>query len=751
MIPDDQINSFTLPCLPNLASRDIVFLAPWGGGSDNNQHHRHATKTARRKWQSDVATRHTFYSVYEADNPTLRLSKENHPRLLLAIGVDYDCYSLTDDVVAGVLDAVDMAVGPAFVSRSNSRGIHALWLLEEPVWCVSPDLRKRLLNWFKSHLRLGQLFPGMDEKVFHDAMIYFDSGQDWQVCERSRVISTKTIARAMQECGERANFKTSGVAVPLDVVAAEVEAKYPGVWNGEFVENARGPRFWESGADAMSAIVKPEGMLCYTGDRGFVDWSTIFGRGFIEQYLDNKVGGAADSAWFDGRDFWIYAEATASWRVARTDEMARKIKVEFGLSGTLSKGEVASEVDRAINQICSTNLVAGAAPFVQRRPGILYIDGKRHLNTANVAACAPIEGDASPDDFPWIENFLEWAFVKTTEISGHDPQEQLLRFLAWLKRAYLSGLNYAPTQGHVVVLAGMPGSGKTLLANALVGGALGGKKDASAFLLGETTFNKALYEIPLWVVNDANAASDPHRKARFNSLVKKVAANREFEHHAKFRDATDVSWMGRLIITCNVDPESIQVMPQLDSSMADKVLAFRMWGGEGTVDSDRAKGFNDGSELTQDQKIIRELPYFLRWLIDTWSEPDWIKRDSRFGIEPYHYGELKEQADAVSASANFEEAVEEYLGEYFRLNASAEEWRGNATKLGEAMKADGSPVQKTAASFSAGLIGRHLANLVNKDKVARKIICGKTTYVFNWEKWADSTQTELNLNIRTQN
>src|ERR1700761_5194320 len=91
MIPNDTIDSFTLPSLPNLASRDISENAPWVCG-DNAP--KHPTKTKRRKWQADPTTRHLFYSPFEADNPTLRLSKENHPRLLRAVVVDYDCYSL---------------------------------------------------------------------------------------------------------------------------------------------------------------------------------------------------------------------------------------------------------------------------------------------------------------------------------------------------------------------------------------------------------------------------------------------------------------------------------------------------------------------------------------------------------------------------------------------------------------------------------------------------------------------------------
>lgn len=673
------------------------------------------------------------------------MSKENQPRLLRAVVVDYDCYALSPETLNAALDDISGDVAPAFISRSHSGGVHAIWLLEEPVWVMSPDLRKRLLNWFKKHLKLGQLLPNMDDKVFHDAMIYHHAGRDWQACD-GKLITTNTVSRAMLECGESANFKGSGVAVPLEIVAAEVDARFPGRWVGAFEENARGVRFWEEGADAMSALVKPEGMLCYTGDKSFMDWATLFGRSFVEKFLDDKIGGASDCAWFDGREFWVYSDATAAWRTAKSDEMARKLKVQFGLSSK-DKGENATEVERALHQICTVNHVASAGPFVQRPAGILLFEGKRHLNIASVKPCMPADGECGPDDFPWIENFLEHSFLDTKD--GNDqlllgdwagqPQEQLMRFLAWLKRAYLAGLNYAPAQGQVLVLAGESGCGKTLLADVLIGGALGGKKDASRYLLGESHFSKKLFEMPCWVVNDAVAASDPARKARYNSLVKRVAANREFESEAKFVDAVDVAWQGRLVITCNVDPESIGVMPQLDASIADKVLALRCWGDSDDSAAEELaarKWFGIWKGRTPDQNVQHELPAFLRWLT-TWEIPSWIPTDARFGYKAYAHPELKAVADSASYFASFEEVLKTYLAAYFLANPELKEWCGTATQLAEVMQADDSPVKSSTKNYSGRGISRDLSNMVARQKCWKRLKDGYAKYHFDKEKWCE--------------
>lgn len=743
MISPKIVEAFTLPCLSNLCSRDVTERAPWSSPSSSNCSPK-LKKGEVRKWQLEPSTDHLFYSAYEADNPTLRMSKENEARLLRAIIVDYECYSLSDDTLQAALDDAPPAIAPAFVSRSHSRGVHAIWMLEESVWVMSPDLRKRVLDWFKKKLRLESLLPGMDVKVYHDAMIYHHAGRDWQQCN-GMLINRATISRALMECGERASFKGMGVAVPLEIVAAEVESRWPGRWQGEFVDGARGCRFWEEGADALSVIVRPEGVTCYTGDFQFRNWSSIFGSGFVEQYLDDKIGGAADSAWFDGRDFWSFYDTTKSWQPVAREDLARKLKVEFGLSAVVGKGESASDVDRAIHHIATTNRVTSAAPFMHRKPGIIFLNGRRHLNTTTIEVCQPATGDCDVEDFPWIANFLELSFTETVNDSGQDqllmpfagePQEQMWRFLAWLKRAYLGGLEYRPVQGHVLILAGEPGCGKTLLADVLIGGVMGDKKDASNFLLGETKFSKMLYHSPCWTVNDAAAATDSSRKARYNSLVKKVAANRDFEMEAKFRDAVDVAWQGRLVITCNVDPESIQVMPTMDSSMSDKLLALRVYGDNGEA-STTAKQFGVWNGRNPDENVRHELPAFLNWLL-WWTPPEWIETDPRFGYKSFCHPTLKEHADSVNYFAPFAEIMETYLGHYFAANKQKDEWKGTATNLLAEICDEFSPVKSVAREYNSRNIGKNLSNLVAKSdgRCTKSITMGKSIYHFDREKWS---------------
>src|SRR5690606_36589839 len=67
--------------------------------------------------------------------------------------------------------------------------------------------------------------------------------------------------------------------VSLEAIAAEVEKRFPGRWQGEFKVDATGVRFWDPNADAPAGCqVKPDGMLCFTGNVPFMRWADIFGR-----------------------------------------------------------------------------------------------------------------------------------------------------------------------------------------------------------------------------------------------------------------------------------------------------------------------------------------------------------------------------------------------------------------------------------------------------------------------------------------
>jgi hypothetical protein len=76
--------------------------------------------------------------------------------------------------------------------------------------------------------------------------------------------------------------------IPLEIIAKEVQGRFPNRWEGDFRLDALGKRFWDATADnATGCQVKPDGMLCFTGTEPFVKWDQIFGRLWTEGQLVN--------------------------------------------------------------------------------------------------------------------------------------------------------------------------------------------------------------------------------------------------------------------------------------------------------------------------------------------------------------------------------------------------------------------------------------------------------------------------------
>ena len=192
--------------------------------------------------------------------------------------------------------------------------------------------------------------------------------------------------------------------------------------------------------------------------------------------------------------------------------------------------------------------------------------------------------------------------------------------------------NKESKQGHALILVGPTNKGKSLLSNKLIGGLFGGFADASDYLSGDSKFNKELGRAAAWVIDDTTSAAAEQRRA--TELIKKATANPRIEYQAKFEDTITISWAGRVIMSLNMDPTSLSVIPALDSSNRDKILALRI---SDKVESNFAKllGVEEASNTIIESRIADELPYFAQWLLHEFKVPKHIKGDSRFVLNLY--------------------------------------------------------------------------------------------------------------------
>ena len=645
------MNAVLFSCLKNLAQTDTHEECPW-----LYQANPFSTENANayKTWRKQPNTEHLFYSGIVGQAPTIRVSENNPPREIRAIIADYDA-PISDEGLTEGLKQASKYYTPTIVHRTpTSGGFRLIWLLERPLLLPNYDVAKRFLKAAAKYLHAKSLLAGYDDQAFENPNLYYDVGHSWLEAGGDPIPWVDACGWLVK-VSEKA--KWSGDTVPIEILAAEVADRFPGRWQGEFVEGARGCRFWDpTGDNPTAAIVRPTGMQCFTGLEPFVPWSAIFGRGFVEKVSSRKLGEMLEGIYYDGDNYWIQSP-TGKWEPHAEREMSRHLKVFNGLSADRIEGKTFSEVDEALHLIGQNCRVGGAAPFIFQPPGPIDFMGERILNISNVKVLpAADEAGEWGENFPWVGNFLTQLF---------EPDGQLEFMLAWLKRFYCSAREGKLLQGQAVFLAGDTGRGKTFFSNRIVGALVGGHADASQYLMGKTNFNKDLFHKPFWTVDDALPGDNNQDHKAFGTMIKRVTANNMFEFHAKFRDACQVAWSGRVMVTGNLDADSLRIIPDLDTSILDKLLLFKA--------APRVSHFPEKHEL--EAIVRRELPHLAAYLV-SYSPPERVlDPDPRYGVARYHHPFLKQAAGESQDASTVREIIQKFLVDHPR------DFEGTAVEL----------------------------------------------------------------------
>jgi len=626
---------------------------PWN--FTNREIERFSDKDAFLEHRKKPGTKHLHYSAFEGLDPLLRVTESNKAVVLHGVVADYDA-SITAEERAAVLEKVKVEFRPQWVSRTFSGGARLIWAFEEPVCVPSNEAAKTFLKVFKKKMKVGAIFPGLDEEALCNPATYYEAGADW-VRLSDDVIPRNLVWQWMAQSGESLRWDKDYTAIPVEKVFEEVGRQYPGRWLGPFEVGARGVRFWDMTADnETAAVVRESGMQCFTGPAAFVPWGAILGSRFVEEYEADRLGKVIATLWFDGREYWRQGEDGRFQSLGRED-MRLWLKSKHGLSASVPRGESCSEVDHALRMVQENKRVVCASPVVLKPTGLIRVSGQAVLNVSTVRVMEPAAGPVKwGEGFPWLAEFLDGFF---------EPEEQLQFFLAWLKRFYMTGWRRALLPGQAAFLCGEKDQGKNLMSNVVVSKLVGGHVDAADYLTGQTKFSGSFFEMPLWTMDDVTPLSDSGKHRHYTALLKKMVANRIFSADEKFKKVQTVEWCGRIIVTTNLDPESIRVLPALDVSNQDKVCLFRVRTLERKFTADIV------------DTITGELPYLGRWLLD-WEMPGHVLGTVRYGVKPYIEESLLAEARQSSDTAQFEELLGSFLKQ---LPDGTKEWVGTATDL----------------------------------------------------------------------
>lgn len=293
----------------------------------------------------------------------------------------------------------------------------------------------------------------------------------------------------------------------------------------------------------------------------------------------------------------------------------------------------------------------------------------------------------------------KWPHLKKLihELLGKDGRY----FYSWMLAAFNSlsaGPPFAP--GQMLAIAGPTNCGKSLLQRlitVMLGGRMGKPYE---YLMGETTFNDTMIASEHLVLDDEVGKADIRTRRHFGAKLKSAVAGQEANAHPKGGKAFTIEPFWRISITLNDEPESLMVLPPIDSDLVDKVLLLK---------ASRATFPWPSKELPTRQSyweaLVAEVPHYLHALLH-WKIPDDLQ-DLRYGVAAYQNPELLFALSSLSPEMKFWNLILKsgILGNSSRF------WTGTANDLEMALQT--SPVAKQVSDvlYYSSACGSYLGRL----------------------------------------
>ena len=328
------------------------------------------------------------------------------------------------------------------------------------------------------------------------------------------------------------------------------------------------------------------------------------------------------------------------------------------------RGRAISEVEEALLTVSNNNRIDEIAPVVFSNERIVSYNASRILNCSNLVPVDP-DSDGDPSKWPFLHHLFDQLFVDSSKNSALDY------FYSWMQRFYTAVLDRVPLQGQALLLVGPTGRGKSLLSNKIISGLVGGFSDASDYLSGQTKFNKDLGRVASLVIDDTTSAASFQDQRRATELLKRAVANPRVEYMAKYADAMSIPWTGRVILSLNMDANSLSVIPSLDTSNRDKLMAL-------LISDKSTNSFPANAQL--EATIEQELPHFGKFLLD-WKVPQGVEDVGRFGVKSYIDPTIADAAYDNSSRSSIAELVEFFAKRCRDVYPDMGRWSGTLTEF----------------------------------------------------------------------
>jgi hypothetical protein len=668
--------------MPNLAATAVRPLErPWNLAFEGYPDFVHS-KADYMRWVNAQQTRGCFFTLAEGVTKELRISAAMRNRLfgLWGLCVDYDApiRGTLKDMAKQLRESPLGEHLPQWICLTFSGQARLIWEFNKCAMLVNDTHFKHFMLLLNRKLKLNKWLPGLDGDALSRATQFYEWGREWcEVSPASERVPDAMVDHLIYEAASKTatlvDETTTGAKVPIEEIARAVQEKFPGRWDGPFVLGSRGVRFWDAKSDCPTAtVVTPDGMLCFTGPVPFMTWSQIFGESFIEAFAAAAVSDIMNSSAYDGRLFWTKDES-GCWVDVSKEDFRQRLMCR-GHSVSKARGATYSAVDKIEVTVKDTRRVSRALPFLFYPKEIIWYEGQKYLNISRSTPLEPaplkncalgIEDfhTAGPAYFPFIYKLTMSMFAPVSSKDAKpDPNEpvkaevtdeavQLERLLAYIQHAYVNAVRMTPKAGQCMILAGPVGKGKTLYVRRVFAALMGGYSEAAGHLVDGSQWTDEMVSNPVMCIDDSLGAADHKDSLKFSARIKKYVANGTMVFEQKYLRSGKVPWLGRIVITCNLDSESMRIIPQADISMREKIMLFKC--SPAMIDFPS----NDIIEST----ITRELPFFARFLVEWQTPGSALSSEKRFGIKPYQHPDLYDESMRQGLDAILLEIIEGYL------------------------------------------------------------------------------------------
>lgn len=317
----------------------------------------------------------------------------------------------------------------------------------------------------------------------------------------------------------------------------------------------------------------------------------------------------------------------------------------FGYNRSRGRRDLLSEAESEMRRFQTSSAVDYVGEIAGYRVGVMEFDGRRFLIPRAPKRIAPVKGE-----FPTIEKIYK-------HMTG---DAQLHYMLGWHQVALRSVYTDQKKPGQLLVLAGPPGCGKSLWQNRVVTPVLGGRVARPLqFMRSSTSFNEDLIRAEHLMLEDEMSSTDIKARREFGANIKALTVSPTQRVHGKGKTAFYVPAVQRLTLSVNDEAENLAILPPLDESLIDKMSMLRCQPG---FPFDMS---TPGARQELEDKIAKELPAFIHYLLEEYRIPEEIK-DDRFGVKAYHHEHLIQEIHGLAPETGLLDMIEKvfFTGEH---------------------------------------------------------------------------------------